>query len=207
MQTMVNDLVTEMKIRWWKSHDLYQPIFDGGNERTKLKRDRLGDGPTRPSYIRMLGVLRRCCEDTYTVEVVAKLLEELLLGDGLFGHWPKELLGEWINNVQVTQFEELGINLHSYTSLTKDNLPRLNSIWNVSGEIDNSVFSIRLPRSDTDLADLLFKQIDWQAVNLVHEFSPWAYHLIDDHDFRSFCCQVSVNLAFKYVLYCTKLLG
>ncbi len=181
MQTMVNDLMTEMKIRWWKSQDLYQPIFHGGDERTKFKRGRQGDGPTGPSHIRMLGAPRRCCEDTYIVEVVVKLLEELLLGDGPFGQWPKDLLGEWINDVHVTKVEELRINLHSYTLLTKDSLPRLETIWNVSGEIDNSVFSTRLlPRPDTD-RDSFFKQIDWQAVNHVHEFAPWAQHLIDDH--------------------------
>jgi len=141
----------------------------------------------------MLGVLRWCCEDTYSVEVVAKLLEELLLGDGPFGQWPEELIDEWINDVQVTPFEELGINLQSYASLTKDNLPWLETIWNVYEEIDNSVFSIRLPRSGTD-RDSLFKHIDWQAVSHVHEFAPLAQHLIDDPDFRPFCCQVSVNL-------------
>jgi hypothetical protein len=103
-----------MKIRWWKSQDLYQPIFDGGDERTKLKRARQGDGAARPSYIRMIGISRRCREDTYTVEVVAKFMEEHLIGDGPFGQWLEELLGEWTNDVQVTQFEELGINLHSF---------------------------------------------------------------------------------------------
>ncbi len=102
MQTMVNDLMTEIKIRWWKSQDMYQPIFDGGDERTKFKRDRQGDGPTWASHIRMLGASRRSCEDTYIVEAVTKLLEELLFGDGPFGQWPKELLGEWINDEQVT---------------------------------------------------------------------------------------------------------
>jgi hypothetical protein len=129
MQTMVNDLMTEMKIRWKKIQDLYQPIFDGGDKRTQFKRNLQGDGPAWPSHIRMLRVSRRCCETTYIVEVVAKLLEELLLGDGSFGQWPEELLGEWINDVQVTQFEELGINIHSYASLTTDNLPRLETIW------------------------------------------------------------------------------
>jgi hypothetical protein len=85
MQTMVNDLMTEIKIRLWKSQDFYQPIFDGGDERTKFKRDRQGDGLAGPSHIRMLGVSRRCCENTYTVKTVAKLLVELLLGDGPFG--------------------------------------------------------------------------------------------------------------------------
>ncbi len=102
MQTMVNDLMTEMKIRCWKSQDLYQSIFDGGDERTKLKRDRQGDGPSGPSHIQMLGVSRRCCEDTYTVEVAAKLLEERVLGDGPFGLWAEEILGKWINDVQAT---------------------------------------------------------------------------------------------------------
>jgi hypothetical protein len=144
----------------------------------------------------MLGVSRRCCEDTYTREDVAKLLEELLLEDGPFRQWPEELLGEWINDVQITQFEELGINLHSYASyafLTKDSLPWLETIWNVFGEIDNFVFSIILPRPDTD-RDSFFKHIDWQVVNHVHEFAPWVQHLIDDHNLRLFCCQVSVIL-------------
>jgi hypothetical protein len=107
--------------------------------------------------------------------------------------WPEELLGDWINDVHVTQFEELGINLHSYASLTKDILLRLETIWNVSREIDNSVFSIRLPRPDAN-RDSFLKQIDWQAVNPVHDFAPWAQHLTDDNTLRSFCCQVSVNL-------------
>jgi hypothetical protein len=68
------------------------------------------------------------------VEVVAKLLEELLVGDGPFGQWPEELLGEWINDVQVTQFEELGINLHSYASIFDKGQPpmvrnNLECIW------------------------------------------------------------------------------
>jgi len=84
------------------------------------------------------------------VEDVAKLLQELILGDGHFGQSPEELLGKWINDVQVTQFEELGINLHSCASLTKDSLPQLETIWNVSGEIDTFVFCIQLPRPDTD---------------------------------------------------------
>ena len=192
MQTMVTELRTEMKIRWWKSRDLYQPIFDGGDERTKFKRDRQRDEPAGPSHIRMLGFSRRCCEDTYTVEVAEKLLKELLLGVGPFGQWPEELLGEWINDVHVTNFEELRIHLYSYASLTKDSLPRLETIWNVSREIDSSVFSNELPRSDSDL-DSFVKQIDWQAVNCIHEFAPSAQHLITDHCLKSLCCQGSVN--------------
>jgi hypothetical protein len=87
--------------------ELYQPLLNGGDERAKFKRDRQRDGAAMPSHIRMLGDSRRCCENSYTVEAVAKLLGELLLGDGPFGQWPEELLGEWINDVHVTHFEEL----------------------------------------------------------------------------------------------------
>jgi hypothetical protein len=113
------------------------------------------------------------------MEAVGKLLKEPLLGDGPFGQWPEELLGEWIIDVHVANFEELEINLHSYAFLTKDNLPRLETIWNVYGEIHNSLFFIELPRSDSDL-DSFFKQVYWQAVNHVHEFAPSAQHLITD---------------------------
>ncbi len=114
MQTMVNALRTKMKIGWWKSHDLYHPLVVRGDEGTKFKRARHGDGPPGPCNIRMLGVSRRCCEDSFTVEAVAKLWEELLLGDGPLGKWPETVLGEWMNAVYVTHFEELEITIHSY---------------------------------------------------------------------------------------------
>jgi hypothetical protein len=82
---MVNYLKTEMKFRRWKSQDLYKPLLEGGDERIKFDRDRQGDGKAGPSHIRMLGVSRRCCKDSYIVEAVEKILEELLLGDGPFG--------------------------------------------------------------------------------------------------------------------------
>ena len=85
LQTMVNYLKTEMKFRRWKSQDLYKPLLEGGDERIKFDRDRQGDGKAGPSHIRMLGVSRRCCKDSYIVEAVEKILEELLLGDGPFG--------------------------------------------------------------------------------------------------------------------------
>ncbi len=73
LQTMANDLMTELKIRWWKSQDLYQSLVAGGDDRTKFKRDQHGDEPIGPSNIRMFGTPKRCCEDSFTVEAVAKL--------------------------------------------------------------------------------------------------------------------------------------
>ncbi len=117
LQALVNDLMMEMKVRWWKSQDLYQPLVAaGGDEQKKFKRDRHGDGRARLSNIRMLAALKGCCEGMFTEETVVQLFEELLVGDGPFGQWPEEFLGEWLDDVQVTHFEELKVKLHSYAS-------------------------------------------------------------------------------------------
>ena len=125
MQTMVDDLMMEMKVRWWKCQDLFQPLVAaGGDERKKFKRDRHGDEPAWPYNIRMLGAPKGCCEGTFTEEAVAQLLEELLVGDGPLGQWPEEFLRVWLDDVQVSHFEELAIKLHSYASFTTDGIPR-----------------------------------------------------------------------------------
>ena len=207
LQTMVNDLRMEMKVRWWKSQDLFQPLVAaGGDERKKFKRDCHGDGPAGPSNIRMLGAPKVCGEGTFTEVAVAQLLEELLVGDGPLGQWPEEFLGEWLDDVQVTHFEELEINLFSYASFTTDGIPRLETIDNVSGEIDNSFFCIKLPRPDADF-DAFCDQLDLNVIYDVDDFAPWSQHLIDDHCFRYFCCQVGVNNACEPLMLCTILLG
>ncbi len=66
----------------------------------------------------MLGAPKRC-RDSLTVKEDATLLEELLVGDGPFGHLPEEFLGEWLNDVHVSHLGELEIILHSYASFTK----------------------------------------------------------------------------------------
>ncbi len=88
MQTMVKDHMMEMKIRWWKIQDLYQPLIAGVDDRTKFKRDEHGYGPVEPSNIRMFGAPKRCNEDSITVEAAAKLLQELLVGECPFGRLP-----------------------------------------------------------------------------------------------------------------------
>jgi hypothetical protein len=42
----------------------------------------------------MLGVPQRSSEDSYIMEVVLKLLKELLLGEGPFRQWLEDHLGE-----------------------------------------------------------------------------------------------------------------
>ncbi len=64
---------------------MYQPLVEGGDERTKFKRDHHGDEPAGPYNVCMLGAPRSGCADSFTVEAVAKLLEELLVWDGPFG--------------------------------------------------------------------------------------------------------------------------
>ncbi len=130
-----------MKVRWWKSQEFFQPLVAaGGDERKKFKRDFHGDGPAGPSNIRLLGAPIVCGEGTFTEVAIAQLLAELLVEDGPLGQWPEEFLGEWLDDVQVTHFEELEIKLHSYVSFTTDGIPRLGKTVNVSGGIDNSFF-------------------------------------------------------------------
>jgi hypothetical protein len=95
-----------------------------GDEGTKFKCDRHGDGPPWLSNIRILTFVRRCCEDSFTLEAVDKLLEKLLLGDGPLGQRPETVLVKWINDVHVTHFEELEITLHSYASSSKGSQPQ-----------------------------------------------------------------------------------
>ncbi len=125
LQTTVNGLMMEMKVRWWKSQDLYQPlVVAGGDEQKKFKRDRHGDGPAGPFSIRMLGAPKGCCEGTcwgFSLRTMARRVP-------------------WIDDVQVTHFEELEIKLHSYESFTTDGIPPLELFDNVSGEIGNSFF-------------------------------------------------------------------
>lgn len=184
-----------MKIRWWKCQDMYQPLLAGA-ERKKFKRDCHEAGPSGVySEVRMLGVPQRCSEDSYTIEVVLKLLEELLSGEGPFGQWPEGHLGEWLNDVNVTHFEDVEIALHSYVSLTKESMPRLESREYASGEIDNSMFSIEIPRSDFD---------DSQCPNAYtpgilydeDNFPPVLQQHQDDLRYKTFCCQVNALLAF-----------
>ena len=156
--------------QWWMS-SWRRWKSDGGKVRTCINPSLLAETNERNSSVivkemgQQVPHIFECLEfhdgvakDPYIVEVVAKILEELLLGVGPFGQWPEELLCERINAVQLAQFEELVINLHSYASLTTDSLPRLDTIRNVSRENGNSVFSIQLPRPDFDL-DLFVKKM------------------------------------------------
>ncbi len=83
----------------------------------------------------------------------------------------EEFLGEWLNDVHVTHFEESEIIFHSYASFTKDNIPRLEAFENVFGEINNSFFCIRFSRSDADF-NSFYKHIDFNVTYDVKEFEP-----------------------------------
>lgn len=133
--------------------------------------------------------------------VVLKLLEDLLVGKGPFGRWPEEHLGEWLNDVHVTQFEEVQIALYSYVSLTKEVTPRLETRDHASGEIDNSMFSIQFPRSGVHRKDEGFPEA--YPTGMLYdetEFPPVLQHHQDDHHHRVFCCQVPAIPPFLQVL-------
>jgi hypothetical protein len=50
-------------------------------------------------------------------------------------------------------------------------------------------------------------QLDLNVIYDVDDFAPWSQHLIDDHCFIFFCCQVGVKGACEPLILCTVLLG
>ena len=145
MQTMMNDVLMEMKLRWWRRQDIYQPL-DSPPAGVKYKRDEYGKGPIGTSAVRLLGVGQSCSDATFTEARIASLLEEMLAGDGPCGVWSTEYLGEWINDIHVTQYEKLEISLFYMVALTVGSYPRLETPSLGAGEIDDLVFYLAASR-------------------------------------------------------------
>lgn len=138
---MMNDVLMEMKLRWWKRQELYQPPPDL-TVPVKFRRDDFGNGPEPTSAIRMLGKSGCCSDDQY--KAIASFLEDLLAGEGPCGLWPADMLGDWLNDIHVTQYEEMQISLFHYVALTTGSYPRLETKGKGTGEIDNNMFVVQL---------------------------------------------------------------
>jgi hypothetical protein len=95
----MNDILMEMKIRWWKRQELYKTP-PNVTVPVKFRRDDYGNGPEPASAIRMLGRSGCCSDDQY--KAIASFLEDLLAGEGPCGLWPTNMLGDWLNDIHVT---------------------------------------------------------------------------------------------------------
>ena len=82
----------------------------------KFRRGGYGNGPEPASAIRMLGTSGCCNDDQY--KAIASFLEDLLAGESPCGLWPADMLGDWLNGIHVTQYEEMHISLFHYVALT-----------------------------------------------------------------------------------------
>ncbi len=96
----MNDILMEIKIRSWKRQELYKPP-PNVTVPAQFRRDDYGNGPEPASAIRMLGKLECCNDDQY--KAFASFLEDLLAGEGPYGLWPANMLGDWLNAIHFTQ--------------------------------------------------------------------------------------------------------
>ena len=76
---MMDSILMEIKIRWWKRQELYKPLPDL-TVPVKFRRDDYGNGLEPASGIRMLGKSGCCNDDQY--KAIASFLEDLLAGEG-----------------------------------------------------------------------------------------------------------------------------
>lgn len=188
MQTMMNDVLMEMKLRWWKRQELYQPPPDL-TVPVKFRRDDFGNGPEPTSAIRMLGKSGCCSDDQY--KAIASFLEDLLAGEGPCGLWPADMLGDWLNDIHVTQYEEMQISLFHYVALTTGSYPRLETKGKGTGEIDNNMFVVQMPVIDDEHVTLPPASVAAETLWGVTEFP--RVHMTQDHYYRAYCCQVMLE--------------
>ena len=166
---MMNDIHMEMKIRWWKRQELYKPSANL-TVPVKFRRDDYGNGPDPTSAIRMLGKSGCCSDDQY--KAIASSLEDLLAGEGPCGSWPADMLGNWLNDIHVTQYEDMQISLFHYVALTTGTYPRLETRGKGAGEIDNNMFVVELPLLDDEHEIIPHAPVNAETLWGVDKFPP-----------------------------------
>jgi hypothetical protein len=144
----------------------------------------------------MLEKLGCCSDDQY--KAIASFLEDLLAGEGPCGLWLADILGDWLNDIHVTQYEEMQIYLFHYVALTTRSYPRLEIKGKGSGEIDNIMFVVQLPVIDDDHVTFSPAPVDAEPLWGVAEFPP--VHMTQDHYYRAYCCQVMLDSALLLVI-------
>ena len=155
----------------------------------KFKRDDFGNGPQPTSAIRMLGKSGCCSDDQY--KAIASFLEDLLASEGPCGLLPTYMLGDWLNDIHVTQYEEMQIYLFHYVALTTRSYPYLETKGNGTEEIDNNIFVVQMPVIDGEHVTLPPASVDAETLWGVTEFP--RVHMTQDHYYRAYCCQVMLD--------------
>ncbi len=107
------------------------------------------------------------------------------------------MLGDWLNDIHVTNYEEMQISLFHYVALTTGSFPRLETKSKGDGNIDNIMFDVRLPVIDDEHVTFPPAPVDAETLWCVAEFPP--VHVTQDHYYRAYCCQVMLDSALHPV--------
>ena len=111
----------------------------------------------------MLGKSECCSDDHY--KAIASFLEDLLAWEGPCGLWPEDMLGDWLSDFHVSQYEKMQNSLFHYVALTTGSYPRLETKSKGAREIDNNMFVVQLPVIDDE--NVTFPQAPVDAETLV----------------------------------------
>ena len=185
---MMNDILIEMKIRWWKRQEVYKSP-PNLTVTVKFRRDDYGNDHEPASAIRMLGKSGCCSDGQY--KAIASFLKGLLAGECPCGLWPADMLGDLLSDIHVNQCEEMRISLFHYVALTIGSYPRLETKGTGAREIDKSMFVDQLLVIDDKHVTFPPAPVDAKTLWGVAEFPP--VHMTQDHYCRAYCCQVMLD--------------
>ncbi len=74
------------------------------------------------------------------------------------------MLGDWLNDIHVTQYEEMQISLFHYVALTTGSYPRLETKGEGAGEIDNNMFVVLLSVIEDEHVTFLPAPVDAETL-------------------------------------------
>ena len=103
------------------------------------------------------------------------------------------MLGDWLNDIHATQYENMQISLFHYVALTTSTYPCLETRGKGAVEIDNIMFVVELPLLDDEHEIIPPAPVDAEKLWGVDKFPP--VHMTQDHYYRAYCCQVMLDFA------------
>ena len=101
------------------------------------------------------------------------------------------MLGDWLNDIHVTQYGEMQISLFYYGALTTRSYLRLETKGKGTGEIDNIMFVVRLLVIREEHVTFPPAPVDAETLWGVVEVPP--VHMTQDNYYRAYCCQVMLD--------------
>ncbi len=107
------------------------------------------------------------------------------------------MLGDWLNDIHATQYEDMQISLFHYVALTIGTYPRQETRGKGAWEINNIMFVVELPLLDDEHEIIPHAPVDAETLWGVEKFPP--VHMTQDHYYRAYCCKVMLDSALLIV--------